>query len=205
MGNGYTFELETLLFYCLVEAVCGKDGRLSVYGDDIICPSNRAAVVTRLLKFCGFSLNEDKSFSEGFFRESCGGHFYRGVDVKPFYIERYPRTLAQVINLHNDIVSWHAGMRPIPRLIRIARQCRRMIPRSFWGPVGTPGTLWAEWDEARPSFSACSRPSKPNLQCWRVRCVRQEVLVQRHEYYTGAYIAELRSLELRPTDPTAVS
>ena len=40
MGNGYTFELETLIFYALTVAIVGAEsGRgVSVYGDDIIAP-----------------------------------------------------------------------------------------------------------------------------------------------------------------------
>jgi hypothetical protein len=51
MGNGYTFELETLIFLSLAYAwarLHGEDvDRISVYGDDIIVPSTMAE------GFCG--------------------------------------------------------------------------------------------------------------------------------------------------------
>lgn len=195
MGNGYTFELETLLFYALVKACCDEDELVSVYGDDIICPTRVARRVTSLLAYCGFTLNPEKSFTSGKFRESCGGHYFSGVDVKPFYIERLPTTYGQVINLHNDIVRYHVNMPPNQRLVDVARQCRRMIPRVFWGPMGLQGALWSEWDEARPSFSGkrCEPTvsKRPNYQHWRIKTVTRAVVTQRHDYYLGSYLATL--------------
>ena len=71
MGNGFTFELETLLFYALTMAVCGKGNfvRVSVYGDDIICPTEHAQAVTSILVEAGFQLNLGKSFSSGPFQK----------------------------------------------------------------------------------------------------------------------------------------
>lgn len=84
MGNGYTFELESLIFYALAGAVCGYR-EVSVYGDDLVVPSNLAPEVVELLVFCGFSLNSEKSFVTGPFRESCGSDFYNGVLCTPLY------------------------------------------------------------------------------------------------------------------------
>lgn len=91
MGNGYTFELETLLFYCLSVSVTEylkintKD--VSVYGDDIIIPTACVSLLKETLHYLGFSINEEKSFFEGPFRESCGGDYYNGIDVRPFYLK----------------------------------------------------------------------------------------------------------------------
>ena len=103
MGNGYTFELETLLFYALVRAVCGKEGTVSVYGDDLIYPSQFVGPVRELLAFCGFETNVEKSFATGPFRESCGGHYFKGHDVTPFYLAQLPTTWAGIIELHNNL------------------------------------------------------------------------------------------------------
>lgn len=84
MGNGFTFELETLCFWALASAVCGKGDQVNVYGDDLIVPTIRAAAVVRFLTEAGFSVNDSKSFSSGPFRESCGGHYWSGCDVSPF-------------------------------------------------------------------------------------------------------------------------
>jgi len=83
MGNGFTFELESLLFYAICKSVAQF---VSVYGDDIVCDTESVEAVTEALQFYGFDLNKSKSFSAGHFRESCGSHYFKGIDVKPIYI-----------------------------------------------------------------------------------------------------------------------
>lgn len=97
MGNGYTFELETLLFLSICHAAFAlhgesgmaaiASGECSVYGDDIIVPKRVSATVVSLLRFFGFELNVNKSFTEGSFRESCGGDYFNGHEVTPFRLE----------------------------------------------------------------------------------------------------------------------
>nr|QDH87026.1 MAG: RNA-dependent RNA polymerase [Leviviridae sp.] len=82
MGNGYTFELESLLFWALCSSI---DDDISVYGDDLIVPTKSYDSIVRLLDFCGFKVNTEKSFSSGYFRESCGKDAFDGVDVTPIY------------------------------------------------------------------------------------------------------------------------
>lgn len=197
MGNGYTFELETLLFYALVRAVCGKDSTVSVYGDDLIYPSSYVTEVRELLSFCGFSTNVEKSFASGPFRESCGGHYFRGHDVTPFYLEKLPTNTAEVIELHNSIVSYHSNMPPNQRWLAVARECRKLVDRRFWGPYGTSGTLWAEWDEARPYYVK-------RYQAFAVSAVSREMAVQVHDYFRGSLRAKLWSSgEQQPVLPRA--
>lgn len=87
MGNGFTFELESLLFWAIVRTVAyfrRTRGAISVYGDDIIAPSSLYEPLVQALSYLGFSVNPDKSFHEGPFRESCGKHWWNGYDVTPF-------------------------------------------------------------------------------------------------------------------------
>lgn len=102
MGNGFTFPLETLIFWALTVCSCpAKDiDRISVYGDDIICPSESTANVVRTLELCGFSINLDKSFAKGPFRESCGADYYHGIDIRPVYVKHHIDT-ASLFVLHN--------------------------------------------------------------------------------------------------------
>ena len=92
MGNGFTFELESLIFWALARSTMDLSGesdrRLAVYGDDIVLPSSVAPRLIDNLRVCGFETNKDKSFVEGPFRESCGKHFFRGCDVTPLYIRK---------------------------------------------------------------------------------------------------------------------
>lgn len=95
MGNGFTFELETLIFAALMSVLLTQNGRsgllgrdLFVYGDDILLPDDLAREAEAVLSYCGFTLNREKSFWGPIgFRESCGGDFFNGHDVRPFSLE----------------------------------------------------------------------------------------------------------------------
>lgn len=86
MGIGFTFPLQTLLFYSIIRAVgrlLNVAGTYSVYGDDLIYPRKIHKYVEATLNSCGFLLNKDKTYVSSFYRESCGGDYFRGVDVRP--------------------------------------------------------------------------------------------------------------------------
>lgn len=85
MGNGYTFELETMLFLAICQCVATRPQDVRVYGDDIICHTSDALAVTEALQLFGFSVNKEKSFTDPnfLFRESCGKHYLKGVDITP--------------------------------------------------------------------------------------------------------------------------
>ena len=85
MGNGFTFELETLLFFAVAKQFEEKP---AVFGDDIIVPQACAADVIRTLNVLGFSVNRKKTFLAGSFFESCGVDVWRGQDVRPFYLKK---------------------------------------------------------------------------------------------------------------------
>jgi len=109
MGNGFTFELESLLFYAVAKATAyftGTPGTISVYGDDIIVPTQMYQDLIIALEFLGFSVNTDKSFGSGTFRESCGGHYISGRCVTPFYIRKPIETLHDLICIANAIRKW---------------------------------------------------------------------------------------------------
>lgn len=90
MGVGFTFQLQTLLFYSIIKAIMelsSTRGRISVYGDDLVYPTTLHGYVSQIFTDIGFVLNEDKTFIGQSFRESCGGDFYHGIDVRPFQPE----------------------------------------------------------------------------------------------------------------------
>lgn len=90
MGIGYTFPLQTLVFLSILTAIQATlfhrlDRRtISVYGDDMIYAVRMHSQVLTVFEELGFIVNVDKTFHEGHFRESCGGDYFRGVDVRPF-------------------------------------------------------------------------------------------------------------------------
>lgn len=110
MGCGFTFELESLIFFALIIARAYLDSVaepvLSVYGDDIICNSENAHNVMKTLKDFGFEPNLSKSFLNGPFRESCGGHYYEGYDVTPFYLKKRVDTPSRLCHFLNRLRRW---------------------------------------------------------------------------------------------------
>jgi hypothetical protein len=87
MGNGFTFELESLMFYAIALSTCKNTGLVSVYGDDIICHQDDALELVNELETFGFQINRSKSHLGGVFFESCGRHQFRTTDVTPFYMK----------------------------------------------------------------------------------------------------------------------
>lgn len=113
MGNGFTFELESLLFWALTRSSVEQsehvtDRRIAIYGDDIVCDKNAVPLLVSTLAYCGFSTNSDKSFVDGPFRESCGKHYFLGCDVTPFYIRKPIDSVPRLYWLCNSFRRWAA-------------------------------------------------------------------------------------------------
>lgn len=102
MGNGFTFELETLIFYAACCAVGVRHEDLSVFGDDIIVPQADAMSVTQVLQQLGFTVNEEKTFLSGSFFESCGHDYFNGTFVRPFFWKVLDAPV-DVIKMCNDV------------------------------------------------------------------------------------------------------
>lgn len=106
MGNAYTFELESLIFYALCSAAQEDlpDQFTAVYGDDIVVPATSYDVVVACLEACGFAINSSKSYKDGLYFESCGRHYFDGSDVTPIYQKEVVSDTAQAIRLANRIL-----------------------------------------------------------------------------------------------------
>jgi hypothetical protein len=103
MGNGSTFCIETLIFAAACYAV-GSSNFL-VYGDDVIIEKEFYEDYLALTGFLGFTINQEKTYSQGPFRESCGGDFFNGIDVAPIFIRSIDRRKANLCHLVNTIGS----------------------------------------------------------------------------------------------------
>lgn len=107
MGNGFTFELETAVFAAICMTVMGDDSfpgvNIHVYGDDIIVPREFAREVLSALRFCGFTPNVRKTFTEGYFRESCGGDFFDGQPVRAYFLKELPYEPQHYISIANGL------------------------------------------------------------------------------------------------------
>lgn len=107
MGNGFTFELESLIFVSAALVCCEyldlPTTDVTVFGDDIVIPSACFALYTSFCAYLGFTVNTKKSYSTGPFREACGSYFFNGVSVKPYFLKKEVRTVTEVFEFHNSV------------------------------------------------------------------------------------------------------
>ena len=141
MGNGYTFELETLIFLCLARSTCtflglpSKD--VNVFGDDIIVPTEAYELLCSTLECCGFLVNHAKSFSSGPFRESCGKDWFLGAPVRPLFLKRRP-TNASLMGWCNHLMRLDGG-RYDHRILALHGSLKSLIPRAYHRLIGPDG------------------------------------------------------------------
>lgn len=126
MGNGFTFPLQTIIFGSVIRSayrLCGITPRgasanrpnWGVNGDDLICRSEAYNLVVDVLTRFGFVVNRAKSFNDGYFRESCGGDFFKGHYVRGVYIQTMT-TPQDVVSAINRLIVWSARWDiPLPR------------------------------------------------------------------------------------------
>jgi hypothetical protein len=138
MGNGFTFELETLVFHSLARTILKLNGaedrldEISVYGDDIIIPTEFVSDFLSALSYFGFVPNKRKTFVTGPFRESCGGDYFDGTPVRASYLKELPTEPQHWISLANSL--WRL---PQQWASRARMECLKNIPatvRSCQGP-----------------------------------------------------------------------
>jgi hypothetical protein len=143
MGNGYTFELESLIFLAACQAILELKGvkplaaqNHSVYGDDIIFPTEHTPSLINALTQIGFSVNNEKSFLSGPFRESCGGDFFMGHDVRPLYLKRRIRKVKDV-NFILNLTAWHSLEKNSTLYHSVHHIVLRNLPKKYWlpGPI----------------------------------------------------------------------
>ncbi len=117
MGSALCFPMEAMVFLTVVflgiEQSVGRrlsfsdvesfEGRVAIYGDDIIVPVDHVGPVIHALESFGFKVNSQKSFWTGKFRESCGKDYYDGTDVSYVKFRReWPddrQSVAEVVSL----------------------------------------------------------------------------------------------------------
>jgi hypothetical protein len=183
MGNGATFDLETLIFWALSAAVIDlmelEDRRLLVYGDDIIVPTAAFQNVCDVLEMSGFRPNRKKSFGAGPFRESCGSHFHEGDDVTPIYIREAVTRLDRLFLLHNNTCRLLDRMGQFvsasPQQIEEFLEWMRSHAPSEWKKPRLPrldigdGAFFGIFEECAP------RKAKKGYDGWRINVLRQTV------------------------------
>jgi hypothetical protein len=160
MGNGFTFELESLIFWAAAVAVVPEThpglSHVSSYGDDVIIPSDCVDEFRSLCDFLGFEVNTRKSYSTSYYRESCGKHYWDGSDITPIYLRRYLKDL-ETMRFHNRVVELSrrsvapgfrdSRFRGVIAFLRNASPVKVGIPVGY-GDLG----LISDFDQVRPRF-----------------------------------------------------
>jgi len=143
MGNAYTFPLQTIFFASLVYGAYRVKGipfdrpfrhslgNFAVFGDDIICRAEVYDLLVKMLSICGFSVNVNKSFNTGLFRESCGHDYFDGHNVRGVYIKTL-RTSSDKYSAINRLNRWSAKWDiPLPTVIHELLRGERVLPIPF--------------------------------------------------------------------------
>ncbi len=170
MGNGYTFELETLIFLAIARSVASylnvDSSSILVYGDDLVVPVETVELLVNVLNFCGFKLNASKSYHTNcsVFRESCGKDYFDGHDVRPIFLREELSNVESLYKLANAFrrlghrrnshlgcdrrlwKCWSIVVRWVPQHLRFK------IPEG----VGDTGLI-SNWDESSPSRNSRKR------------------------------------------------
>lgn len=192
MGNGFTFELESLIFWAVAQTinrVTSTFGKVSVFGDDLIVPTASAGMLIQFLHWIGFKTNADKTFVKGPFRESCGGHYYRGLDVTPFYLKSDIKHVSDLILLLNQYRRWLISTEM--DTVENGFSTKNKFVK-FWYDLAAfvPKCLWGGWDLS----SRVQLVSPGFQQCELLRTTRRwaELEMQRQ---VGMYLARLSELD----------
>jgi len=208
MGNGFTFELETLIFAalaCVVSQRCGHKGQLGVdvfvFGDDIIVKDDVTHPLKSALEFCGFALNSNKSYwGDSPFRESCGGDYFDGKPVRPYHLKDSLDGPQDIIAFANGLHAlrerlaengyalrlraWHALLDFLPSRLRCLRGPKRLGDTV----IHDEESRWA-----RPRlrngilWAPCFRPHRKRIRAWGR--YPEEVVLACATYGTGGGLA----------------
>jgi hypothetical protein len=167
MGNGFTFELETLVFLaltCALDPALKPGSNVLVYGDDILVPTDHARDVISCLRFFGFRTNESKTFLDGPFRESCGGDFWLGQPVRAYQLKSLPTEPHEWIAFANGIRRGLVAAK-VPTK-RSWFKCIDQIPSAArrFGPEGLGDLVII--DDNTDSWSVRTKHSIRYFKCW---------------------------------------
>jgi len=225
MGNGYTFELESAIFYALTASAVEfrrqqlKDNAVevnqwtgnafpntvSVYGDDIIAPSDCFELLNEVYAFCGFEMNTRKSFGSGVFRESCGRDYFKGTLVRPVFLKERidnARSVTKAANaLRRYASSRGLGHGCDARFERVYGDLTARLPKFFRDlkiPVGLgDGGLISNFDEATPPLAG------RGWNLFKVRMMADFPVKEDCQQYDAAMLHHLFGEESRNVDDVA--
>lgn len=215
-GTGTTFPVQSLVFLIIAIAASIRGpinmasilrlrGTVRVYGDDIIIPTHGYEDLNMLMATLGLKVNEKKSFTNGFYRESCGTNAFRGYDVTPVKPQVFspdnPSDVVALVDESNNLFKkgyWHAANALLSNVPNYAMRRLRIVGP---GSPGTPGLY---------SFIGCAESHLRRR--WNDALQRREVLTfayntkarraQRDGY---ARLVDFSTMAYNPWNPRVVS
>lgn len=125
MGNGFTFELMTLILLSFCRQLCSES---RVYGDDIIIRRESAERLIGVLEYNGLKVNNHKSFIKSNFRESCGAFVLNGYAIRTFEIEACEE-FQDILIAHNKIalILAEEGLVLYERVLKVLQQTKNAL------------------------------------------------------------------------------
>lgn len=170
MGNGYTFPVESLIFYAACWAACRLANApecIGVFGDDLIVPQEVAPSLIELLSYLGFSTNVQKSFLSGRFFESCGKDYFDGVNVRPFFIKERISRAEDLMILANQITEYMRRLPDVATTLNLSKLWHyvvSLVPQRLrlFGPIGLAGVIHSTFDRCTP------RPAPNGWEGWMI-------------------------------------
>jgi hypothetical protein len=140
MGNGFTFPLETIVFLAMMMTVVPREERCftAVYGDDMILPKRYASALIDRLEYVGFQVNRTKTCLAGAFFESCGTDWFKGQNVRPFFLRKDPENPAPYpLHVANAMREWALRVYKVfpQHLVSLWNWCKGLTPVAFRSPV----------------------------------------------------------------------
>lgn len=163
MGSALCFPIEAIVFYSICRLVTDE---VWVYGDDIIIPTHYAGEIMDLLESYGLLINRDKSLYKGFFRESCGGDYFRGQNITPIRCKSVDleSTYALANNLA-DAFGHETGEAVCRWYESIVSTILLRLPISYKEDT----SLLAYFTKQNNEYLVCTRRWNPDLQKYEIR------------------------------------
>lgn len=202
MGNGFTFVLETLIFAALLYGLrrskrgCRDFGNTMVYGDDIIIEAMDYAEYVTILSKCGFHVNTEKSFSNGFIRESCGADWFQGKPVRPVFLKELPSNAKELVCEFNRLkrqLDLHYGIQEEDS--HVLAQYLKWLPTNI--PVGPYS------DEEFDTYRHTRKRGRWKKGVWLFkRMIKRPVLLRKKKFGFTKLCSSLRGRQiLDPYNP----
>lgn len=153
MGNPNTYPTESAIFSKMVDLAYMRAGceheLKGVVGDDIVCASKAYPYLAELLTEFGYLINESKTFTTGFYRESCGIECYNGYDVSPLYFPRNPsdNVYSMLVGLQHKFLDYPKTNAFLIDKIRSIRKCT-----TFSFPGSPYNDIWLKFKREESQY-----------------------------------------------------